>query len=77
MKFSCLQENLNKGLSQVLEGDSAVICEVISPENQPIIPTNTAEIGPSGVMTSKPLEDMYPFLERKIFLSEMIVKPVD
>ena len=75
IKLTCA--NLNKGLGQALENNSAVICEVISPRNQPIIPTNTAEIGPSGVMTSKPLEDMYPFLERKVFRSEMIVKPID
>ncbi len=75
IKLTC--SNLTKGLSQALDNDAAVICEVISPENQLIIPTNTAEIGPSGVMTSKPLEDMYPFLDRKVFYSEMIVKPVD
>lgn len=75
IKLTCA--NLDSGLKQALESDSAVICEVKSPENQPIIPTNTAEIGANGVMTSKPLEDMYPFLDRKVFRSEMIVKPVD
>jgi len=27
-------------------------------------------------MTSKPIEDMYPFLERDEFLNEMIVKSI-
>lgn len=75
IRLTCM--NLNKGLNQVLKDNSAVICEIISPDNQPIIPTNTAEIGTNGVMTSKPLEDMYPFLDRRVFHSEMIVKPVD
>ncbi|MFA6129522.1 MAG: thiamine pyrophosphate-binding protein [Candidatus Omnitrophota bacterium] len=74
IKLTCA--NLSKGLDQALKDNVPVICEVKSPENQQIIPTNTAEIGPNGVMASKPLEDMFPFLDRKIFLSEMIVKPV-
>ena len=69
--------NLTKGLDQVLKSNFPVICEVFSPENQAIIPTNTAEIGANGVMASKPLEDMYPFLDRKTFFSEMIVRPVE
>lgn len=75
VKLTCA--NLSKGLDQVLKNNLPVICEVDSPENQPIIPTNTAGIGANGVMVSKPLEDMYPFLDRKTFLSEMIIKPVD
>jgi len=69
--------NLCKGLEQVFKGDAPVLCEVKSLVDQRIIPTNTAEINSNGVMVSKPLEDMYPFLDRKIFSSEMIVKPVD
>ena len=75
VKLTCA--NLSKGLDQVLKNNGPVICEVKSPENQQIIPTNTAETNSNGVMTSKPLEDMYPFLDRNIFLSEMIIKPVD
>ena len=67
--------NLSEGLDEVLEYKLPVICQVNSLSDQLIIPTNTAEIGPNGVMISKPLEDMYPFLERKEFLSNMIVKP--
>ena len=31
----------------------------------------------NGILVSKPLEDMYPFLEREEFFNNMIVKPVD
>jgi len=75
VKLTCA--NLSSGLEKVLRTDEPVICEVEAPENQEIIPTNTAEIGANGVMVSKPLEDMYPFLDRKTFLAEMIVKPVE
>ncbi len=31
---------------------------------------------PDGSMVSKPLEDMWPFLDREEFLANMIVPPV-
>lgn len=75
VKLNC--DNLFSGLEQVFEGDTPVLCEVKALADQHIIPTNTAEINSSGVMVSKPLEDMYPFLDRKTFFAEMIVKPVN
>jgi acetolactate synthase-1/2/3 large subunit len=30
-----------------------------------------------GTMVSKPLEDMFPFLDRKEFLSNMLIKPLE
>jgi len=33
-------------------------------------------IGANGKMISKPLEDLAPFLDRKEFLDNMIVKPL-
>ena len=68
--------NLIKGLDEVLKNDGPVLCEVMSPEDQLIIPTNTTEINSNGIMASKPLEDMYPFLPREEFRKEMIVKPL-
>ena len=43
---------------------------------QEIIPTASSFKLPDGKMVSKPLEDMYPFLSRDEFNSEMISKPV-
>jgi acetolactate synthase I/II/III large subunit len=63
-------------LSGVLLASGPVICEVICPENQEIIPTVSAVRNKDGSMTSKPIEDMYPFLDRDEFLSEMIIKPI-
>ena len=67
---------LDKALDEVFDYIGPVICEVKSLENQEIIPVNTAKIRPDGTMISKPLEDMYPFLDRDEFNREMIVKPV-
>ncbi|OQX21093.1 MAG: hypothetical protein BWK75_03935 [Candidatus Altiarchaeales archaeon A3] len=70
-------EDLNKVLDEVFDYEGPVICEINSLEDQLIIPTNAAEIRPDGSMVSKPLEDMFPFLDRGEFKKEMIVKPID
>lgn len=70
-------ENLNEALDIVFDYYQSIICEVISLSNQLIAPTNSAKILPDGSMVSKPLEDMYPFLDRKEFYKEMIIKPIE
>jgi len=67
---------LREKLEDVIVTSGPVICEVICPENQEIIPAVGAVKNDDGSMTSKPIEDMYPFLDRDEFLNEMIVKPV-
>lgn len=47
------------------------------PHDQPLVPRTSSMKLPDGSITSKPLEDMYPFLPREEFLENMIVKPVD
>lgn len=64
-------------ISRVLNEKGPVICEVMCQKDQEIVPTVVSIRREDGTMVSKPLEDMYPFLDRKTFLSEMIVKPVD
>jgi acetolactate synthase-1/2/3 large subunit len=63
-------------ISNVLSEKRPVICEVICQRDQEIVPTVSSFRREDGTMVSKPLEDMYPFLERKVFISNMIVKPV-
>jgi len=67
---------LREKLEYVITASGPIICEVICPENQEIIPAVSAVKNDDGSMTSKPIEDMYPFLERNEFLDEMIVKPI-
>ncbi len=67
---------LREKLADVIAASGPVICEVMCPENQEIIPAVSAVKNNDGSMTSKPIEDMYPFLERDEFLNEMIVKSI-
>lgn len=68
---------LDEIIKSVLEYDGPVICEIMSPRDQLIIPTVSSIKKEDGTMVSKPLEDMYPFLDREEFLANMIVKPVN
>jgi acetolactate synthase-1/2/3 large subunit len=47
------------------------------PHDQPLVPRTSSMKLPDGSITSKPLEDMYPFLPREEFLAQMIVKPAE
>ena len=39
-------------------------------------PKLSSEIKPDGKMISKPLEDMFPFLDREEFKENMIIKVI-
>ena len=68
---------LDASLKQLMAAQGPMILEVICPQNQEIIPTASSKKLPDGRMVSKPLEDMYPFLERADFLANMIIKPLE
>lgn len=68
---------LDAALSELMAKPGPMILEVMCPPNQEVIPTASSQKMPDGRMVSKPLEDMYPFLDRAEFLANMIVKPLD
>ncbi|PIR95899.1 MAG: hypothetical protein COT92_03875 [Candidatus Doudnabacteria bacterium CG10_big_fil_rev_8_21_14_0_10_42_18] len=70
-------QELDEGIKTVMSHEGPVICEVMCLRDQEIIPTVSSKKREDGSMVSKPLEDMYPFLDREEFKSQMIVKPID
>ena len=42
-----------------------------------IIPTLSSKKNKDGTITSKPLEDMLPYLKREEFYDNMIIKPLE
>ena len=64
-------------LESVMNYNGPVLCEIMCPENQEIIPATASLRRDDGTMVSKPLEDMYPFLSREEFKKEMINKPLE
>jgi acetolactate synthase-1/2/3 large subunit len=53
-----------------------VVVEVVLDPLQAIEPRVKSERLPDGRMVSKPLEDMWPYLDRDLLRREMIVPPV-
>jgi acetolactate synthase-1/2/3 large subunit len=53
---------LDNKLKEVLAFKGPVVCDILSPEWQPIIPRVSSQKLADGKMVSKPFEDMYPFL---------------
>jgi len=68
---------LKNALRKMMSSKGPFILEVICPQNQEIIPSASSKKLTDGRMISKPLEDMYPFLDREEFFSNMIVKPIN
>lgn len=69
-------KELNEVITETLETDGPVICEVMCKEWDAVLPTIGSKKLPNGKMFSRPLEDMFPFLTREEFYSNMIVKPL-
>lgn len=67
---------LGNVLKEVLAYDGPAICEVMCIRDQEIVPTVASYRKDDGTMVSRPIEDMYPFLDRDEFKREMIVKPL-
>ena len=55
-------EGIDDKIRQVLNTDGPVICDVLSPEWQMIVPRVASEKRPDGSMVSRPYEDLFPFL---------------
>jgi acetolactate synthase-1/2/3 large subunit len=71
------QKNLKEDVRKVLDMAGPVVCEVmIDPELQ-TAPKASSIVKPDGSILSKPLEDLWPFLERDEFEANMIIKPLD
>jgi acetolactate synthase I/II/III large subunit len=68
---------LEQELAGALEADGPSICEIMMSPAQPLIPKLASEVMPDGRMISKPLEDMYPFLDRREFAENMLIEPWD
>lgn len=67
-------DNIEDKIKEVLDYDGPVICDVMTPEWQLILPRVSSEKLPDGTMVSKPIEDMFPFLDRDEFNKNMSEK---
>jgi acetolactate synthase-1/2/3 large subunit len=71
------QQKLAEHIEAVLSEDGPVVCEVMLDPNEKMEPKLSSEVKPDGRIVSKPLEDMFPFLDREVFNKQMIIETID
>lgn len=70
------QSDLRRDVRRVLEMPGPVVCDVHVIPDEVRAPRLSSVQRPDGSFVSKPLEDLWPFLDREEFLSNMIVRPL-
>lgn len=71
------QNDLRNQIRNVLQLPGPVICEIMAIPDEIRVPRLSSKQRSDGMMISKPLEDLWPFLDRQEFLSNMLIPPLD
>lgn len=69
-------KDLDNAIKIALETSGPYVLDIITPPEQLIIPTVSSKVNADGSMSSRPLEDMAPFLDKEEYLENMLVKPI-
>ena len=69
--------DLRQKVREILETEGPLICEVIISPDQITAPKLASMQQADGSMVSKPLEDLWPFLDREEFIENMIVPSLE
>ena len=69
------QSDLEAQIRSVLEAEGTVICDVMVDPDVPTSPRISSQVLPDGRIVSKPLEDLWPFLDRAEFDANMLIAP--
>ncbi len=67
-----LREKLNMAFST----EGALLCEIHAVEDQEYL-CDAYGRNAQKRLVHRPIEDLYPFIDRELFLSEMLVEPID
>jgi acetolactate synthase I/II/III large subunit len=78
MKYVKIDNNKNliEKLQSVIDMDGPVLCEIMGLENQEYTHVGHVRNSNNKIVT-RPLEDQSPCLDRDLFLSEMVIDPID
>jgi acetolactate synthase I/II/III large subunit len=68
--------DMDRCLAAALAAAGPFLCEVMMPPDQPFAPKVSSKRLSNGKMISKPLEDLYPFLDRDEFRRNMLIEPL-
>lgn len=70
-------KDLATQIKNVLNMAGPVVCEVILPKEYAFAPKLSSERKPDGRLVTKPMEDMFPFLDRDEFKQNMLIPTLD
>lgn len=78
LPYALIEDNtdLTEKLRAVLAMDGPVLCEILGLEDQDYIEVSQARTA-AGNYVRRPLEDQAPFLDRDLFLREMVIDAID
>jgi acetolactate synthase-1/2/3 large subunit len=69
-------KDLDDAIRIAMETSGPYVLDVVTPQEQLIIPTVSSKVNDDGTMSSRPLEDMAPFLDRDEYRKNLIVREV-
>jgi acetolactate synthase I/II/III large subunit len=69
-------QGLDEKIKSVFETEGPVLCEIMGKENQNYIHSSYIRNKHKKIVT-RPIEDQSPFLDRELFLSEMVIDSID
>lgn len=68
---------MEEKIRKILDSDRPCLCEVMLPWDYKFLPKLSSKRRPDGTLISKPLEDMFPFLDRKELKENMLIPVLD
>lgn len=73
--FLRIEDNagLRWGIREALAADGPILCEIVVDPGQPVLPRVVSEVCPDGSLRSRPLEDLWPWLEREELEENMAI----
>jgi acetolactate synthase-1/2/3 large subunit len=74
-RISSLSE-LDTAIKLAMTTPGPYVLDIITPPEQLIIPTVSSKVNADGSMSSRPLEDMAPFLDRAEYLSNLMIDEI-
>jgi acetolactate synthase-1/2/3 large subunit len=79
MDYVCIDtpDTLRSCLNDILSSNFPTLCEIMGKPDQGYIEVNQARSDVNKRWVRRPIEDQAPFLDRDVFLSEMIIEPID
>ena len=71
------QRNLRADIRAILDAPGPAVVDVLAISDEVRAPRVSSTQRADGTMVSKPLEDLWPFLDREEFLANMLIPPLE